>query len=129
MLMTEKHFTFHQMKNQKLPVLLRKEPVLIMETACYSINDIPYANDKEALYISPNDILVPSYHLSSLASAENLLGNVNILIQKIRVYHEKINKILQETFLSERRRLRPGQLRVTKSKNDVVPSEGDLVLI
>ena len=83
-----------KLKNKKLPMLLREEAVLIMETACYSINNIPYAHDKEALYIAPNDILVPNYYLGSLASAESPLANVNILIQKMRVYHEKINKIL-----------------------------------
>ena len=47
----------------------------------------------------------------------------------MRAYDEKINKILQETFFSDWRRFKPGQLRLTKSKKGVIPYEGDLVLI
>ena len=54
---------------------------------------------------------------------------MNIRIQKIRAYHEEINKILEQTFLTDWRRFRPGQLRLNKSKKGVIPNKGDLVLI
>ena len=72
-----------------------------MESACYSINSILYAHEKESLYIPPNDIIVPYNDLSSLAAAESLLANVNLLIQNMRMYQGKINKILRESFLSD----------------------------
>ena len=90
-----------KLKNRELPVIMREEAVVIMESACYSINNIPYAHDKESLYIAPNDILTPNYELSSLATTESSLVNVNLMIQQMRLYHEKINKILQESFLTE----------------------------
>ena len=65
-------------KNERLPVLLREEAALIMESACSSINSIPYAHNKEHLYIAPNDILVPKYEMSSLTAAESPLANVNL---------------------------------------------------
>ena len=100
-----------------------------METARYIINEVPYAADGESLYLSPNDILVPNFKLDSLASAKSPLANVNILIQKLKAYPAEINNILEQSFLSEWRRFGPGQLRVHKSKNGVIPNEGDLVLI
>ena len=87
-------------KNQKLPILMREDAALIMESACYSINSIPYAHDKESLYIAPNDILVPNYEMSSLAAAESPLTNVNLLIQKMKMYQEKMNNILREGFFN-----------------------------
>ena len=54
---------------------------------------------------------------------------MNLMIQKMRVYHEKKNNILQKTFLTDWGRFRPGQMRVNKSKKNVVPSKRDLVLI
>ena len=60
-----------KLKNQKLPVFQREEAVLIMESACYTINEVPYAADGESLFLSPNDILVLSFQLDSLASAES----------------------------------------------------------
>ena len=79
--------------------------------------------------MSPNDILVPNFQLDSLASAKSPLANVNILIQKIRAYHKEINKILEQTFLTDWRRFRSGQQRLTKSKKGAIPNEGDLVHI
>ena len=102
---------------------MREEAALIMESACYSIDNIPNAHDKESLYIAPNDILVPNYELSSLAAAESPLANVNLLIQKMRMYQEKINKILRGSFLTDWRRFGPGQMKVNKSKKNVVPRE------
>ena len=32
---------------------MREEALFLMKTACYSINDNPYAHDKEVLYIAP----------------------------------------------------------------------------
>ena len=63
-----------------------------METARYIINEVPYAADGESLYLSPNDILVPNFKLDSLASATSPLANVNILIQKSKVYNVEIKK-------------------------------------
>ena len=62
---------------------MREEAVIITESACYSVNSIPYARDKEGLFISPNDILMPSYEMASLAEAESPLANVNMLIEKM----------------------------------------------
>ena len=47
-----------KLKNRELPVIMREEAVFIMESACYYINNIPYAHDKESLYIAPNDIFM-----------------------------------------------------------------------
>ena len=117
------------LKHQKLPVLQKGEAVLIMETACYIINEVPNAADGESLYLSPNYILVPNLKLDSLASATIPLANMNILIQKLKAYHVEINKILEQSFLSDWRRFGPSQLRVHKSKKGVITSERDLVLI
>ena len=67
--------------------------------------------------------------MSSLAAAESPLANVNMLIQKMKMYQEKIQKILRESFLTDWRRFEPGQMRVNKSKRNVVPRERDLILI
>ena len=72
-------------KNEKLPLLRREEAIIVMESACYSVNSIPYARDKEGLFISPNDILMPSYEIASLSEAESPLANANMLIEKIRL--------------------------------------------
>ena len=74
---------------------------MVMETAFYTINNIPYGTDTESLFLSPNDILVPNYQLDSLAAAEIQLANVNLFIKKMRAYHEEKNKILEETFLTD----------------------------
>ena len=83
---------------------MREEAVIITESACYSVNSIPYARDKEGLFISPNDILMPRYEMASLAEAESPLVNVNMLIEKMRLYQEKVNEILRESFLTDWRR-------------------------
>ena len=100
-----------------------------MESVCYSVNSIPYARDKEGLFISPNDILMPSYEMASLAEAESPLANVNMLIEKMRLYQEKVNEILRESFLTDWRRFAPGKLRINKYRQNVVPREHDLILI
>ena len=61
-----------------------------METSCYIINEIPYAADAESLYVSPNDTLVPN----SMTSTTRPLANVNLLTQKLKIYHIEIDKIL-----------------------------------
>ena len=100
-----------------------------METAFYTINNIPYGTDTESLFLSPNDILVPNYQLDSLAAAEIQLANVNLFIKKMRAYHEEKNKILEETFLTDWRGFRPGQLKLKESKKGITTDVGDLVLI
>ena len=72
-------------KHEKLPILLREEAALIMETACYSVNNIPYGRDNEGLFICPNDVLMPFYEMPSLAEAKSPLANVNILIEKLKL--------------------------------------------
>ena len=47
-------------RNEKLPTLLREEAAIIMETACHSVNNIPYGKDHEGLYICPNDVIMHS---------------------------------------------------------------------
>ena len=89
------------LKHQKLPVLEKEEAALLMETAHYVKNKIPYTADTECLYISPNDILIPSFCLNSLASTTSSLANVNLLIQKLKIYHIEIHKILEQSFLSD----------------------------
>ena len=74
-------------------------------------------------------MLVPNFQLDSLVFTKSPLANVNILIQKMRVYHVEINKILEQTFLTDWRRFGPGQLRLNKSKKGVIPNEGDLSLM
>ena len=81
------------LKHQILPVLEKEEAALLMETACYVLNEIPYAADAESLYISPNDILIPSVSINSLASTSSPLANVNLLIQKLEIYHIEIHRI------------------------------------
>ena len=49
--------------------------------------------------------------------------------KKLKAYHVEINRILEQTFLSDWRRFGPGQLRVHKNKKGMIPNEGDLVLI
>ena len=68
---------------------MRQEAVIIMESACYSVSSIPYARDKEGLFISPNDILMQSYEMASLAEAESPLANVNMLIEKNEIVPRK----------------------------------------
>ena len=46
----------------------------------------------------------------------------------MKAYHVKINRILEQTLLSDWR-FGSVQLRVNKSKKGVIPNEGDLVLI
>ena len=103
-------------KNEKLPILLREEAALIMETACYSVNNISYGMDNEGLFICPNDVLMPFYQMPSLAEAKSPLANVNILIEKLKLYQERVNKILRETLLTDWYRFAPGRLRINKSK-------------
>ena len=69
-------------RNEKLPTLLREEAAIIMETACYSVNNIPYSRDNEGLFICPNNVLMPFYEMPSLAEAKSPLANVNMLIEK-----------------------------------------------
>ena len=116
-------------KNEKLPILMREEAIIVMETACYLVNSIPYARDKEGLFICPNDVLMPFYEMPSLAEAKSPLANVNILIEKLKLYQERVNKILRETLLTDWYRFAPGRLRINKSKKNVVPKEKDLILI
>ena len=47
----------------------------------------------------------------------------------MRMYQENINKILREIFLTDWSRFGQGQMRVNKSKKNVVPREKDLILI
>ena len=108
---------------------MREEAALIMETACYSVNNIPYGKDNEGLFICLNDVLMPFYQMPSLAEAKSPLANVNILIEKLKLYQERINKILRETLLTDWHRFAPGRIRINKSKKNVVPEENDLVLI
>ena len=108
---------------------MREKAVIIMESACYSVDSIPYARDIEGLFISPNDILMPSYEMASLAEAESPLANINMLIEKMRLYQEKVNEILRESFLTDWRRFAPGKLRNNKYRQNVVPREHDLILI
>ena len=116
-------------RNEKLPTLLREEAAIIMETACHSVNNIPYGKDHEGLYICPNDVIMPFFQMPSLAEAKSPLANVNILIEKLKLYQERINKILRETLLTDWHRFAPGRIRINKSKKNVVPEENDLVLI
>ena len=116
-------------RNERLPILMREEAAIIMESACFSVNSIPYAHDKEGLYIAPNDILTPSYEMTSLADAVSPLANVNDLIQKMRLYQERVNEILRESFLTDWKRFGPGKLRINKYRKNVVPREKDLILI
>ena len=81
------------------------------------------------LFLSPNDILVPNFTLESLASNRSPLHNVNLLIGKLQTYHLEMQQELEQTFLSDWRRFSPGYLKVHKSKKDLRPSEGDLVLV
>ena len=67
--------------------------------------------------------------MPSLAEAKSPLANVNILIEKLRLYQERVNKILRETLLTDWHRFAPGRIRINKSKKNVVPEENDLVLI
>ena len=105
-------------KHEKLPILLREEAAVVMETACYSVNNIPYGWDKEGLFICPND---------ALAEAKSPLANVNILIEKLKLYQERVNEILKESLLTDWYRFAPGKLRIKKSRKNVVPRERDLI--
>ena len=102
---------------------------MVMETSCYITNEITYVTDSESLYISPKDILIPNFNLNSLASITSPLRNVNLLIQKYKIYHIEIHKILEQLFLSDWRRFGPGQIKVHKSRIGEKPREGDLVLV
>ena len=73
------------MRNQKLPLLEKEEVTLLIETACFQVNSIPNGADNEDLYLSPNNILVPTLQMGSLASTSKPLHNVNLLINKWKV--------------------------------------------
>ena len=54
----------------------RGDATLLIETACFQVNSIPFGPDHEDLCLSPNDILVPTFQLNSLASTSSPLHNV-----------------------------------------------------
>ena len=117
------------LKIQKLPLLEKEDATLLIKTACFQVNSIPYAADNEDLCLSPNDILVPSFQMDSLATASSPLHKVNVLIKKLKVYHVEIKPVMEHTFLKDWRRYSPSSLRVHKAKKNLRPEEGDLVLV
>ena len=89
------------LRNQKIPLLEKEEATLLIETACFQVNSIPYGADNEDIYLSPNDILVPTFQMDSLASTSSPLHNVNLLINKLKVYHAEIQLVMEQTFLKD----------------------------
>ena len=75
------------LKHQKFPLLEKKEATLPIETAFFQVTSIPYGPVYEDLFLSPNDILVPAFTMDSVATASSLLQNVNVLINKLKIYH------------------------------------------
>ena len=67
--------------------------------------------------------------MASLAEAESPLTIVNMLIGKVILYQEKVNKMLRESFLTDWRRFAPWKLRINEYRKNVVPREQDLILI
>ena len=104
------------LRNQKIPLLEKEEATLLIETACFQVNSIPYVADNEDLYLSPNAILVPSFQMDSLVGSSSPLHNVNLLINKLKFYHTEIQLVMKQTFLKDWRRYAPGSLRVHETK-------------
>ena len=116
-------------RNQKLPLLEKEEATLLIETASFQVNSVPYGPEHKDLYLSPNDILVPTFQLDSLTTSSSPLHNIDLLINKLKVYDTEIQLVMEQTFLKGWRRYVPGSLRVHKAKRSVRPEEGDLVLV
>ena len=78
------------LRNQKLPLLEKEEATLLIETASFQVNSVPYGPEHKDLYLSPNDILVPTFQLYSLTTTSSPLHNIDLLINKLKVYDTEI---------------------------------------
>ena len=78
--------------------------MLLIETAFFQVNTVPYGTDNEDLYLSPNDILVLFFQMDSLASTSSRLHNVNLRINKLKVYRTDIQLVMEQAFLKDWRR-------------------------
>ena len=67
--------------------------------------------------------------MASLAEAKSPLVNFNMLIEKMKLYQERVNEIMKESLLTDWNRFAPGKLRINKYRKNVVPREQDLILI
>ena len=91
--------------------------MLLVEFACFEVNSIPYGKDSQDLYVCPNDILIPMFEMDSLERNSSPLHNVNVLIEKLKLYHSQIQLVLEQTFQKDWKHYAPGHLREQKIKN------------